>query len=583
MKLAIVYICTVIAFSIIRGKLLAKNESRKEFILRTALLCAEMLALTWMMSFITRNPPPSTKHVLMAAILWGGSFLWQYRIFRKTGALPKFRWLYTCTISLFVVLFIRVSSIWILRTFPVNDVESVVTTLSLPLDGFTAIFVKSYLLRALLPIVALTAVLSRFFSQFFSFFRWPRAICITVSAIGMALFLAHFISRIPVSSYMEAIKVETASMESDLLEKYYAEPDSLKITATEKPRNLIWILMESMENTFADTAHGGEAAENYIPELTQLFEDNVGFSHSDKFGGGDDMLGSRMTITGTFSKSTGVPLLSRLRIDHKFIPGVTSIWEVLHRYGYTNYFIMGTDGKFNMQHWFLEQHGMDHLIDMKTLKDKQDIDEKFRHLRTFDVGLTDRSLYSASMHYIDSIAKLSKPFSVSIATINTHFPYGFYDPQCIEKPASPSDEDSYKATLRCSSRELKEFIDWCRAQDFAENTLIVVVGDHLFPNKFPGKFLEGARAENRRWVSIFVNPVKTPETRKRQFTSIDIAPTLLEAMGFDIAEHRFGLGVSLFSDEKTLLEIFGADSLEAELKALSRSPEFFKKFITENN
>jgi phosphoglycerol transferase len=128
---------------------------------------------------------------------------------------------------------------------------------------------------------------------------------------------------------------------------------------------------------------------------------------------------------------------------------------------------------------------------------------------------------------------------------------------------------------------VNEFVEWCQKQDFAENTLIVIVGDHLFPNKFPGKFLARPNINNRKWVTILINPTKNPETRRRQFTSIDIAPTLLEAMGFDIAEHRFGLGVSLYSEEKTLLEIFGADSLEKELQALAHDPKFFKRFVLE--
>ena len=205
----------------------------------------------------------------------------------------------------------------------------------------------------------------------------------------------------------------------------------------------------------------------------------------------------------------------------------------------------------------------------------------FRNMRSFEAGLTDRSLYAASRAYIDSIARNGSPFSVSIATINTHFPYGFYDKECLEKPESGSDEDYYKATLRCASREVNEFVEWCQKQDFAENTLIVIVGDHLFPNKFPGKFLARPNINNRKWVTILINPTKNPETRRRQFTSIDIAPTLLEAMGFDIAEHRFGLGVSLYSEEKTLLEIFGADSLEKELQALAHDPKFFKRFVLE--
>lgn len=583
MKLIAAYICVSLFFVFLRGKLFRKTETRKQTVFNSARICVEMYALTWMMSYFTRNPPPSTKHVLFAAILWGAVFAWKYLTFKKSGSLPKCKWSFAFPITLFIILFIRISSIWVLRTFPVNDVESVLITLSLPLDGFTAVFVKSYLLRALLPLVLLTAALSYFFGEVCSVLKKPRITCAVLTAVGVSVFLATFIKEVPVSRYIEALDIDKTSAESDLLEKYYAEPDSLHITAPEKPRNLIWILMESMESTFADTASGGEAATNYIPEITQLFEKNTGFSHSDRFGGGNDMLGSRNTITGTFSKTTGIPLLSRLRLNNKFIPGAKSFWESLHKYGYTNYFVMGTDSRFNMQNWFLEQHGVDVIYDMVSMKSKQDVDEKFRNMRSFEAGLTDRSLYAASRAYIDSIARNGSPFSVSIATINTHFPYGFYDPNCLEKPASSSDEDSYKATLRCASREVNEFVEWCQKQDFAENTLIVIVGDHLFPNKFPGKFLARPNINNRKWVTILINPTKNPETRRRQFTSIDIAPTLLEAMGFDIAEHRFGLGVSLFSDEKTLLEIFGADSLEAELKALSRSPEFFKKFITENN
>ena len=584
MKLAIAYICISLFFVLLRGKLFYRSETRKQTIFNSIRVYAEMYALTWMMSYFTWNPPPSTKHVLFAAILWGAIFAWKYITFKKTGAQPAYKWSPVFPITLFIILFIRVSGIWILRTFPVNDVESVITTLNLPLDGFTAIFIKSYLLRTLLPIVLVTAALSYFFGEVCSVFKKPKITCAVLTSIGVIVSLASFINKVPVSRYIEAIQNETAVMESDLLEKYFADADSLHITAPEKPRNLIWILMESMENTFADTASGGEAATNYIPEITQLFEKNTGFSHSDKFGGGHDMLGSYMTVTGTFSKSTGIPLLSRLRLNNKFVPGAKSIWETLHRYGYENYFIMGTDSRFTMFNWFLEQHGIDHIYDERVLKSqgrKQEVDEKLKKIHSFDAGLTDQSLYSASMNYIDSISKTGKPFSVSLATISTHFPYGFYDKECLEKPETNSDEDYYKATLRCSSREVNDFVEWCQKQDFAENTLIVIVGDHLFMNNFPGKFLANAREENRGWVTILINPVKNPETRRRQFTSVDITPTILEAMGFDIAENRFGLGVSLYSEEKTLLEIFGADSLEKELQALAHDPKFFKRFVVE--
>ena len=174
MKLAIAYICISLFFVLLRGKLFYRSETRKQTIFNSIRVYAEMYALTWMMSYFTWNPPPSTKHVLFAAILWGAIFAWKYITFKKTGAQPAYKWSPVFPITLFIILFIRVSGIWILRTFPVNDVESVITTLNLPLDGFTAIFIKSYLLRALLPIVLMTTVLSYSSAKSAPFSRNPR-------------------------------------------------------------------------------------------------------------------------------------------------------------------------------------------------------------------------------------------------------------------------------------------------------------------------------------------------------------------------------------------------------------------------
>ena len=142
MKLAIAYICVSLFFVLLRGKLFYRSETRKQTIFNSIRVCAEMFALTWMMSYFTWNPPPSTKHVLFAAILWGAIFAWKFLTFKKTGSQPTCKWSLAFPITLFAILFIRVSAIWILRTFPLNDVESVITTLSLPLDGFTVIFIR---------------------------------------------------------------------------------------------------------------------------------------------------------------------------------------------------------------------------------------------------------------------------------------------------------------------------------------------------------------------------------------------------------------------------------------------------------
>ena len=52
-------------------------------------------------------------------------------------------------------------------------------------------------------------------------------------------------------------------------------------------------------------------------------------------------------------------------------------------------------------------------------------------------------------------------------------------------------------------------------------------------------------------------------------------PTVLEAMNMDIEGHRLGLGTSLFSSEKTLLERMPKTTLDSMLKVKSYQYDYF--------
>jgi phosphoglycerol transferase len=76
--------------------------------------------------------------------------------------------------------------------------------------------------------------------------------------------------------------------------------------------------------------------------------------------------------------------------------------------------------------------------------------------------------------------------------------------------------------------------------------------------------------QNRKWVDIFVNIPKTPAIEeKRLFTDIDMFPTILSSINFDIDGDRLGLGTDLFSGQKTLVESIGLDSLNKEINKMS--------------
>ena len=67
------------------------------------------------------------------------------------------------------------------------------------------------------------------------------------------------------------------------------------------------------------------------------------------------------------------------------------------------------------------------------------------------------------------------------------------------------------------------------------------------------------------------------ETKNRTFTTVDLFPSILAAMGAEIEGERLGLGVNLFSEERTIPEKIGIDKFNDELGYYSLY--YFQHFI----
>lgn len=223
---------------------------------------------------------------------------------------------------------------------------------------------------------------------------------------------------------------------------------------------------------------------------------------------------------------------------------------------------------------FFLSHGIDVLYDNVHSAAEQDAETAKRSDVTMQYKSKtiwhDGELFEKSRRILDTLSK-HPSFSLTISTIDTHFPHGFYDENCREKPKGDSDEEKLIAALGCSSRETAEFVKWIWSKPFGENTTVVITGDHIFQGDALVKSIPESK---RQWIDIFINPSERPKKRQRLFTSFDMAPTVLESMGFRVEDSRMGLGTSLFSDEPTLAEKFGLDSLNARVKNLKRAYEY---------
>ena len=148
-------------------------------------------------------------------------------------------------------------------------------------------------------------------------------------------------------------------------------------------------------------------------------------------------------------------------------------------------------------------------------------------------------------------------------TADTHFPDGYICSLCGSDHAEKAAN-----VVACTDRQVGEFIAWCKTQSFYDNTLIVITGDHP---RMDAVLVDGVDWGELGIYNCFINAGSsdTVAWRDRQFTALDIFPTVLSALGYDIQGSRLGLGTDLFSSQRTLAESLGVNVIDEELMVQS--------------
>ena len=154
-------------------------------------------------------------------------------------------------------------------------------------------------------------------------------------------------------------------------------------------------------------------------------------------------------------------------------------------------------------------------------------------------------------------------------TADTHFTDGYLDKSC-----SNVFSEAYANSFYCSDSMIADFISWIQEQDFYENTTIILTGDHPTMQE---NFYNINKDYDRVVYNAFINSKVLPINNKnRVFTTMDMFPTTLAALGVSIEGDRLGLGTNLFSSKKSIPEEIGLDNFNKELK---KSSDYYYKFI----
>ena len=339
----------------------------------------------------------------------------------------------------------------------------------------------------------------------------------------------------------------------------------------DQKRNLVYIFLESMENTFADTSAGGSIITDYIPELTALANENISFSNADGPGGALSYAGTTWTASAMVAQTSGVPVKIPMRAANAY--GVIICrycWSVNSKAeGYNQTLLLGSDAQFHGRESYFTQHGNYDILDLQSLKKAGRLAEDYREWWGFE----DEKLFAYAKEELERLYSEGRPFNLTMLTADTHFPDGYTCRLCRDEHDEP-----YANVLSCSSRQVNDFVSWMKTQPFYEQTTIIITGDHL---SMDADFLQNIDPDYvRTTYNCIINaPIDPIQTKGRQFGTFDFFPTTLAALGVQIEGDRLGLGTNLFSDQLTLTERYGFDALDYELQ---KNSEFYNTaFINE--
>ena len=492
---------------------------------------------------------------------------------QKTGQKLS-RWLIPVFIFLFLAMVILFADLWYIGTYGRINFDSILFTMTANLSGTSSTLFLLYLLEGLLPALAVTAALVYLSCRLLrrnKVKNWLVSTVLCVLSAGAIIFSAFD------SQLVEYII--NINSDAKIYEEQYRDPRQTSVTFPQEKRNLVYIILESMEVSFSSTDKGGALEHDLMPELYALAQQNINFSQSDSVGGFRPSTGATWTIGSMVSQTAGIPLAPVSEEDEDeqehygstdtFLPGVTTLMDILHENGYYQSLMVGSNAAFGDRSLYYSSHGVDKIYDIFTAPADgivaQDYDDGWW-------GMEDYHLFDYAKQELTKIANREQPFAFTMLTVDTHHVDGNLCPYCGDEY-----EEQYDNVIACSSRQVSEFVAWLQAQDFYENTTVVIVGDHC---SMDAGYFERNVAEDyvRHVYNCFLNAaVGTDHSKNRQFCTLDLFPTTLAALGCTIEGDRLGLGTNLFSGEPTLMEQWGYEELCA---ALFSNRDYYARHFT---
>lgn len=335
----------------------------------------------------------------------------------------------------------------------------------------------------------------------------------------------------------------TESELSDVSE--FVKPIKLE-SRTGKQKNLVYLYLESVERTFFDQ----KKFPGLITHLRELEKSALSFH---------GLLQAPMTgwtIAGMTASQCGIPISTfntgkNASVQaNQFLPGSTCLGDLLKNEGYYLAYVGGADLKFAGKGNFYRTHGFDEVMGLHEVNALRG-----GNLPKSEWGIYDDVTLDVAYSRFEKLSQSEKPFGLISLTLDTHPPRGHVTPACSNRQYGDGSNKMLNA-IHCADYLAASFIRRILASPYARDTVLVVGSDHfvLSSDATPMVQAPGGELPRNNLFMVFDSD-QPPRVVSRKGTTLDIAPTLLDVLGYRADE--FAMGRNLLANNPTMVEKFG--------------------------
>ncbi len=423
----------------------------------------------------------------------------------------------------------------ILIFFKDNQFDDIKT---IGLDGFTG------------PLLFWSCIIAVILWASYYLIKTKRYAVNVLAIIGVILLISS-----PFVQYLARLVLPNAAHQNFAVAKRLHPPEIEAKPVQQK--NLVIVYLESIERSYGD-----------IPEFAAFYKPiNDLAARGVEFTDVQQVTGTNYTIAGIVATHCGVPLLPNglesvffqsnmsAQMD-SFMPRIRCLGDILSDDGYTLSYMNGASLDKFSKRAFLKEHGYTRFFDYRSLS------EGMKKDRMNVWGLNDALLFENVIKEYDTLNAKDAPFALSLLTLSTHGPDAFLDQNCAPAPGIDS---QLPRAIECTSKLVTELVDHIEEQGDTDNTIVVVLSDHLALFNSLRTQLETI-GPNRRNLFIMLG-ADIPSKNPRPMSSFDHFPSILEGMGYKLKDGRANFGVSANSSNPNLMEELGQATINKTFKA----------------